>query len=141
MIDNSARYGLCNPAFRDDIGYTMLGRMVGNSIEDLDEYRISGTEYTMDGMKFKQMLNSDEFESSTKKDKIKKGLIWGAVGVVALLAGWKFRGKIKDLLKKIPGVAGLKTKITNKFSGIKSKIKMPSLKGIKQRLKKLFKRK
>lgn len=129
MIDSSAKYGLYNPAFTQDIGQAMLGNISGNKIEDLDDYRLSGAQYSMDGIDIKKSLSADKFESTTnKKDKIKKGIIFGVAALAALILGKKFGGKIIELLKKIPGVSTLTAKVKKGFSNIKSKIKLPDFK-------------
>ena len=58
MIDSSAKYGLYNPAFTEDIGYNMLGKISGNRIKDLDDYRLSGTTYSMDNIDIKNSLST-----------------------------------------------------------------------------------
>ena len=138
MIENSARYGLYNPAFTEDIGQNMLKNISGNKIKDLDDYRISGTTSSMDDVNFNNGLTGDKFESSTKKDKVKKGILIGLAALAVLLVGKKFGGKIKTLLKKIPGVSKVGTKIKAAFNSLKSKIKLPSLKGLGTKIKTFF---
>ncbi|MBQ8460383.1 hypothetical protein IJ541_09830 [bacterium] len=97
MIDSSAKYGLYNPAFTEDIGNVMLGRMVGNDI-DLDDYRISGVTGSMDGVNIQGNLPSDKVELSTKqkaKKVAKYALIAAGVIAAGLLAFKGFKGGIK----------------------------------------------
>lgn len=141
MIDSSAKYGLYNPAFTEDLGRNMLGKMSGNKIEDLDDYRLSGTAFSMDNIDIKKSLSNDKFESSSsKKDNIKKGILVGVAALAVLLVGKKFGGSIKNLLKKIPGAEKIGTAISDTFNNIKSKIKLPSLKGLGTKLKSMFKK-
>ncbi len=129
MIDSSAKYGLYNPAFSQDIGQAMLVKMSGSKIEDLDDYRLSGTQYSMNDIDIKNSLTADKFESSAnKKDKIKKGIIIGVAALAALILGKKFGKNIVDLLKKIPGVKTLGTKIKTGFTNLKGKFKLPDFK-------------
>lgn len=129
MIDSSAKYGLYNPAFSQDIGQAMLVKMSGSKIEDLDDYRLSGTQYSMNDIDIKNSLTADKFESSAnKKDKIKKGIIIGVAALAALILGKKFGKNIVDLLKKIPGVKTLGASIKTGFTNLKSKFKLPDFK-------------
>ena len=139
MIDNSARYGLYNPVFSQDIGTNMLSHITGNSIKDLDDFKLSGGAYTMDGINFPNALTIDKFESSKAKKKanIKKGIFIGLVIVAAILLG-KFTGlgkKLKDYIKKIPGAKEFYTKVKDKFSTLKSKIKKPDFSALKSKIK------
>ncbi len=129
MIDNNVKLGLQNPVFCQDIGEGMLSKITGNRIEDLDDYRLSGTQYSMNNIDIQRSLNGDKFESSaTKKDKIKKGIIIGVSALAVLIIGKKFGKNIKELLKKIPGVETLATKIKTGLTNLKSKIKLPDFK-------------
>ena len=142
MIDNCAKYNLCNPAFTQDIGKNMLGNISGNRIDDLDDFRLSGGQYTSDNINLKNELTNDKFEKAnptTKTDKIKKGIILGAAALAVILVGKKFGGSIKKLLGKIPGVSTIKTKVSGTLSKIKGKIKMPNFKSWGTKIKNIFK--
>ena len=104
MIDNSAKYGLYNPAFTEDIGYLQLAKMGVN--DDFEDYAISGVTGSMDGINIKGALPEDKVELSNKSKNNKKKILTGiitALGVVAAgIACWKFNifSKIKSLIKK-----------------------------------------
>lgn len=125
MIDSSSIYGLYNPAFTQDIGYTKLNNIAGNSIDDMDDYKISGVSGSMDNVDIKKALSNDKFESSTTKDKLIKGALIGAGLLAGGLVAHKFGlfGKLKSAAKKIPGVSSIGTKISGFFSSVGTKIK------------------
>lgn len=131
MIDSSAIYGLYNPAFTDDIGTSMVTRISGNSIRDLDDYKLGGITHSIDNLDIKRTLPQDKVELSTSSKK-KKILVGTAIGVAAIIAGlaaWKFGGltKLKTLGSKIiPSGAGIKSFFSKMWNGVKaipSKIK------------------
>ena len=116
MIDSSAKYGLYNPAFTEDIGNVMLGKMIQGDEIDLDDYRISGVAGTMDGVNIQGNLPSDKVELSTK-GKAKKAAKYLLIGAGIIGAGFlAFKG-YKVGFKNIP------SKIKNFFSSIIAKFK------------------
>jgi Flp pilus assembly pilin Flp len=125
MIDSSAAYGLYNPAFTEDIGQAKLRRIAGNSIDDMDDYKISGSSNSISDINFQKALSNDKFESSTTKEKVIKGTLIGAGALIAGLAAWKFGllGKLKSLGGKIPGVSKVGKSISGFFSSAGKKLK------------------
>ncbi len=125
MIDSSSIYGLYNPAFTQDIGQTKLNNIAGNSIEDMDDYKISGVSGSMNDIDIKKALSNDKFESSSTKEKVIKGALIGAGVLVGGLVAHKFGlfGKLKSAAKKIPGAGTVGTKVSGFFSNIGTKIK------------------
>ena len=140
MIDSSAKYGLYNPAFTEDIGVSMLGKMVGNSIEDIDDYKISGTSFSMKDIDIKKNLSNDKFESTTTKKKAIKGTLIGLGVLIAGLAGWKFGlfSKLKNIANKIPGVSSIGSKISGIGTSLKSKVPSFNFKNIGSGIKSFF---
>lgn len=109
MIDNSSRYGLRNIAFTEDIGRNMLDKMNGRTIEDYDDYAISGTTNSLNNVNIYKDLPTDKVELTTKKDKIIKNSLYGAGAIIAALAAWKLGAfaKLGKLISKIPGTGKL----------------------------------
>ena len=122
-MDESIKYNLRNPAFTDDIGYSMINRMYPSSVNPM-----SGT---IDNQLGDVKLNNGQPEQDsfqkTKRDSDKeifKKLLLGGAAVILAIFGFK---KGKSLISKLKGlfsggnnISG-KT-ITNNVKGFGAKI-------------------
>ncbi len=134
-MDESIKYNLRNPAFTDDIGYSMINRMYPTSINPM-----SGTiDNQLGDVKLNNGQPEQDSYQKTKRDSDKeifKKLLIGGAAVVLAIFGFK---KGKSLLSKIKGlfkgtnnisgqtvtknVKGLGAKIGAKLKGLWTKIK------------------
>ena len=128
-MDESIKYNLRNPAFTDDIGYSMINRMYPGTVNP-----ITGTADSQIG---NVNLNSgqpqqDTYEKTQKSkdnDKIKKLLV-GVGGVVLAILGFK-KGKlivnfVKGLFKngiKLPSAKNILNNVKNFGTNIIDKVK------------------
>lgn len=149
MINNSAYYGLYNPAFSDDIGRTMLNQQLGTPGMDLDDYRL-GTGVYGYGNPYANGMTQDTVEISGKKPEKKQplwkkiligaGIILGGgllirygakhmKGIRTKLSGFfnKLKGIFKKKTKTQPATPkqhnGLKARLASFWSNVKSSFK------------------
>lgn len=99
-MDESIRYNLRNPAFTDDIGYSMINRMYPGVIDPL-----TGTVNSQIGdvninLGQPQQDSYENTQKSADKEKFKKILIYGA-GIALLIFGFK---KGKALINLVKGL-------------------------------------
>jgi len=123
MFDNSAYYGLSNPAFTKDIGYGMIDMMYPSAGIDPVSGTVDIQPADVPPLVNNGQPNSDTFQSEGKSKKgktVRNVLIGLGVAALAALGFYKFKTPIMNAAGKVT------TPVKNFFTSLMNKFKKPS---------------